>query len=160
MSNAGKIAIVALLTAAVAVAIAFKQGKSSSNGDQVAVQTTNIGSETSPSEPQTDIPAEKPQSAQALPRLIDLGAGKCVPCKMMMPILEELRQEYKGKLEVTVIDITKDTAAAEQYDIWVIPTQLFFDASGKELFRHEGFFSKEDILAKWAELGIDLTQAR
>ncbi len=90
-----------------------------------------------------------------LPRLVDLGADKCIPCKMMAPILEELRREYEGRLEVTFIDVWKNQDAGRQYGIRLIPTQIFFDASGKELYRHEGFFAKEDILAKWRELGIN-----
>ena len=46
--------------------------------------------------------------------------------------------------------------AGKQYGIEVIPTQIFYDATGKELFRHIGFFAKEDILAKWKELGVEL----
>ncbi|MCX7016387.1 MAG: thioredoxin family protein [Candidatus Sumerlaeota bacterium] len=92
----------------------------------------------------------------ALPRLVDLGAGKCVPCKMMAPILEELKRDHAGRLEVIVIDITEIPDAAKQYNINLIPTQIFYAADGKELFRHEGFFAKEDILAKWKELGVDL----
>jgi thioredoxin 1 len=38
----------------------------------------------------------------------------------------------------------------------MIPTQIFFDTAGKELFRHEGFFAREDILLKWKELGVDI----
>jgi thioredoxin 1 len=75
---------------------------------------------------------------------------------MMEPILEELREEYEGRLQVEFIDVNQDRAAGEAYGIRVIPTQLFFDASGQERFRHEGFMSKEDILAKWKELGVDL----
>lgn len=92
----------------------------------------------------------------SLPRLLDLGAGKCIPCKMMAPILEELREQYRGKLEVVFIDVWENRDAGRQYGIRLIPTQIFFDASGKEVFRHEGFISKEDILAKWDELGIHL----
>ncbi len=88
-----------------------------------------------------------------LPRLLDLGAGKCVPCKMMTPILDELKETYAGQLAVDVIDVWEDQAAGQQYGIRMIPTQIFFDAQGNELFRHEGFISKEDILKKWAELG-------
>jgi thioredoxin 1 len=75
---------------------------------------------------------------------------------MMAPILEELKKEYAGKLEVEFIDVWKNPDAAKQYGIEVIPTQIFHDATGKELFRHIGFFAKEDILAKWKELGVDL----
>ena len=92
----------------------------------------------------------------SLPKLIDLGAGKCIPCKKMAPILEELKAEYAGVLEVEFIDVWQNPGAGDQYGIQLIPTQIFYDAAGKELFRHEGFFSKEDILTKWKELGVNL----
>jgi thioredoxin 1 len=95
----------------------------------------------------------------ALPRLLDLGADKCVPCKMMAPILEELRTEYAGRFEVVFVDVWKNPAAAEPYGLRVIPTQIFFAADGTELFRHEGFFGREDILKTWRELGIDIADA-
>ena len=98
----------------------------------------------------------KPPEKAALPRLVDLGADKCIPCKMMAPILKELTSEYAGKLEVEFIDVWKNPDAAKPYKIKLIPTQIFYDAAGKELFRHEGFFGKEDILKKWKELGVDL----
>jgi len=92
----------------------------------------------------------------ALPRLVDLGADKCIPCKMMAPILEELKEEYKDRMEVEFVDVWKNPDAGKAYGISVIPTQIFYDADGKELFRHQGFISKEDILAQWKELGVDL----
>ena len=95
--------------------------------------------------------AEKPAT---LPRLVDLGADKCIPCKMMAPILEDLKKTYAGKLEVEFIDVWKNQGAGQQYGVRVIPTQIFFDADEKELFRHEGFYSKEDILGKFKELGM------
>ncbi len=95
--------------------------------------------------------------AAKLPRLLDLGAGKCIPCKKMAPVLEELRATYKGRLEVVFLDVWEDPKHADAYGVSTIPTQIFFDAEGKERFRHEGFFSREEILAKWKELGVDLT---
>jgi thioredoxin 1 len=92
----------------------------------------------------------------SVPRLVELGADRCIPCKMMAPILEELRKEYSGKLEVAFIDVWKNRDAARRYGIRRIPTQIFYDASGRELFRHVGFFPKEDILAKWKELGVPI----
>jgi thioredoxin 1 len=92
----------------------------------------------------------------ALPRLVDLGADKCIPCKMMVPILAELEKEYAGQLNVVFIDVWKKREEGARYGIQLIPTQIFFDATGKELFRHEGFYAKKDILAKWAELGVTL----
>jgi thioredoxin 1 len=91
-----------------------------------------------------------------LPRLVDLGADKCIPCKKMAPILSELKSNYVGQLEVEFIDVWKNPDAARPYKVRLIPTQIFFDATGRELFRHEGFFGKEDMLAKWRELGVDL----
>jgi thioredoxin 1 len=91
-----------------------------------------------------------------LPRLVDLGADKCIPCKMMAPVLKELTKEYEGRMTVEFIDVWKNPDAGKAHKINLIPTQIFFDAGGKELFRHEGFFSKKDILAKWKELGVAL----
>jgi thioredoxin 1 len=90
---------------------------------------------------------------QPLPKLLDLGAGKCVPCKMMEPILDELTESFAGKLDIEFIDVWENQPAGQDYGIRMIPTQIFYDAEGNELFRHEGFFSREDILAKWQELG-------
>lgn len=93
-----------------------------------------------------------------LPRLLDLGAKKCIPCKLMAPILEQLAKEYAGRMNVEFIDVwlKANQPAAKKYGIRMIPTQIFFDAAGKELWRHEGFLSKQDILAKWKELKVDL----
>ena len=100
-------------------------------------------------------------AAPELPRpgtvtMIDLGAKSCIPCKRMAPILEKLEAEYRGKADVVFIDVWEKPDAGGPYGIKIIPTQIFFDAEGKELFRHEGFFSKENILGKWRELGVKL----
>jgi thioredoxin 1 len=95
-------------------------------------------------------------TAIKLPRLVDLGADKCIPCKKMAPILSELKSNYVGQLEVEFIDVWKNPDAAKPYNLRLIPTQIFYDANGKELFRHEGFYGKADILAKWQELGVSL----
>jgi len=99
------------------------------------------------------------QAKAGIPRLVDLGAGKCIPCKMMAPILKELKKEYEGRLRVEFIDVWENPEAGKKHGILFIPTQIFYDASGKELSRHEGFMSKEDILTRWKELGVDLTSA-
>jgi thioredoxin 1 len=77
----------------------------------------------------------------------------------MIPVLDALKKEYKGSLEVEFIDVWKTPDAGKQYEIELIPTQIFFDATGKELYRHQGFFSKDDILAKWKKLGVELKAA-
>jgi thioredoxin 1 len=95
--------------------------------------------------------------AGGIPRLVDLGADKCIPCKAMAPILVELRAEYAGRMQVDFIDVWKDPSAGDPYSIYAIPTQIFFGADGKELTRHEGFNSKADILATWKRFGYDFT---
>lgn len=99
-------------------------------------------------------------AAIQLPRLLDLGADKCVPCKKMAPILSELKSNYVGQLEVEFIDVWKSPDAAKPYKVRLIPTQIFYAANGKELFRHEGFYGKADILAKWKELGVNLNKPK
>jgi len=88
---------------------------------------------------------EKAASPPPLPRLVDLGADKCIPCKKMAPILVELKKDYAGIVQVDFIDVWKEPKAGQPYRIRLIPTQIFFDRAGKEVFRHEGFFSREDI---------------
>jgi len=91
-----------------------------------------------------------------LPKLLDLGADKCIPCKMMKPILDELKTEYSGKLDVEFIDVWENPKESEKYGIKLIPTQIFYDPEGKEFQRHEGFMSKEDILATFNQKGMKL----
>lgn len=94
--------------------------------------------------------------AKPIPRLVDLGARKCIPCKAMAPILEQLSTDYAGRLEVKFIDVWQTPEEAQTYRIQMIPTQIFYAADGRELARHEGFISREDILAAWKQLGVEL----
>ena len=91
-----------------------------------------------------------------MPKLVDLGRTFCIPCKRMAPILAELKKEYAGRLDVEFIDVGDNRDAARQYGVRLIPTQVFLDASGTELARHEGFMSRDDILAQWRKLGVEL----
>jgi thioredoxin 1 len=111
--------------------------------------------------PQVEAAGNAVDSAKAntnkRPRLVDIGASKCIPCKMMAPILEDLKKSYEDRMDVEFIDVWKSPDSGKNYGIKIIPTQIFYSTEGKELFRHEGFFGKEDILAKWKELGVDLS---
>lgn len=86
--------------------------------------------------------------------MIDLGADRCIPCKMMAPILQKVKKDYEGRAYIHFYDVWKDRTPAERYRIRVIPTQIFFDQDGKEVFRHEGFMSEADIVAKLKSLGV------
>ena len=91
---------------------------------------------------------------EPLPLLIDLGRGTCIPCKRMKPILEELTEEYKGKAVIKYVDLRFQPEEGRKYGIRLIPTQIFFDAEGNEVYRHEGFMDKESIIAKFREMGV------
>ena len=154
MSKVTKIGIVIALVAVVGIVFVVKQKNKAS---VLPVAATSSNSEaTTDSKPQNLEIQNSVATTANLPRLVDLGAGKCIPCKMMKPILDDLKQEYKEQFQVTFIDVWENPNEAKEYKINLIPTQIFYDASGKELFRHEGFFSKEDILGKWKEFGISL----
>ena len=144
MKTPMKILIVAGLAVAVVAAVAFKEGKRPVESKDAAAAVTTGGA------------SAESASRAPLPRLVDLGAGKCIPCKKMAPILEELKKDYAGRMEVEFIDVWKNPDAGKAYNVEMIPTQIFYDASGKELFRHVGFFGREDILAQWKQLGVDL----
>jgi len=86
--------------------------------------------------------------------MVDLGAKKCIPCKMMAPIIEELTREYQGRAAIVFIDVWEKPEAGPQFGIRAIPTQIFYDAQGKEITRHEGFMDKSSIVSLLVKLGV------
>jgi thioredoxin 1 len=136
MSTASRLVIVGALVLAVAVTVALRRDNAS---------------------PSSGAPASV---AVAVPRLVDVGADRCIPCKAMVPVLEDLRREYAGRLRVDFIDAWKHPEQAEPFNVYGIPVQIFLDPSGRELYRHIGFFSKDEILATWRRLGFSLTSEK
>ena len=180
MNQTWKVAIVVVLIVSVIAVLNIKRNKSE-QGAGTNTETTSAANE--PSQPEEYVIEDVPRPAdidsqstseiaasiddqaqpdelvkKELPLLLDLGSDECIPCKEMAPILEELKTEYAGKFKVEFLDVRKDPMSGTAYNIKLIPTQIFFDASGEELFRHEGFYSKDDILSKWKELGLDMTK--
>lgn len=147
-----KFLIILALAIAVVGAMALKRSKDTPNASPLA-SAASTPAESSGAKASVTTGA-------TLPKLLDLGAGKCIPCKMMAPILEGLKKEYAGKMDVEFIDVWQNPEAGKKYGIEMIPTQIFYDASGKELFRHVGFMGKEDILGKWKELSVDLSDGK
>lgn len=92
--------------------------------------------------------------ASGKPTVADFGARSCIPCKRMAPILEELNNELKGKANVLFSDLTESRDVANPYRIQMMPTQIFFDAKGKEVKRHIGFMDKADILKELKAVGM------
>lgn len=76
---------------------------------------------------------------------VELGSVNCIPCKKMQPVMASIEKKYAGQVKVTFYDVWKDDAPAKKYGIDLIPTQVFLDAGGKELMRHQGFYPEEDI---------------
>jgi thioredoxin 1 len=179
MNKIWKIIIVLLLASAVVAVVAVKRAEKKEQKKPVTTAETQKAYEINevnlpaakPAEPNNaplvmtvnvvePVPAASLVEPKKLPRMIELGSDQCIPCKMMKPIIEELTSEYKGKLQVEFYDVWKDPTVGQKFGIRVIPTQIFIDPNDKELFRHEGFFSKEDILAKWKSLGFDFSRVK
>ncbi len=90
--------------------------------------------------------------AAELPKLVDVGADKCIPCIQMAPILDSLAEDFAGRLDVEFVDAWKNGEEAAKHGVRMIPTQIFYAEDGRELCRHTGFYGREDILDKWLEL--------
>ena len=86
--------------------------------------------------------------------LVDLGANACIPCKLMAPIMTKLEKDYQGKAAVVFVDVWKFPEQAKPFNIQVIPTQIFYDKTGKEVSRHEGFMSEKDIVSQLKKMGV------
>jgi thioredoxin 1 len=91
--------------------------------------------------------------ASGKPFLVDFGANSCLPCRQLRPILNELVKEYSGKAKILVIDVYNYQHLAKEYKIQALPTLVFFDNKGKEVFRHPGAMNKDQIVAKLKEIG-------
>ena len=142
MKKPVRIALIGVVLVAVVVTLALKQGRRGSAADGAS--------------PETSVALEVPAAESRLPRLLDLGSDQCIPCKKMAPILNGLAKDFEGVFQVEVIDVKHDRAAAMRHGIRGIPTQIFYDRDGVERYRHQGFMSRESILAKWRELGVEV----
>jgi len=106
------------------------------------------------SEPALDRRFPKDIAKISLPKLLDFGRGKCIPCKKMAPILQELSEEYKDRVIIKIIEIDQEKELTRVNQIRLIPTQIFFDSKNKEIFRHEGFMYKEEIKKVFEKMGV------
>jgi thioredoxin 1 len=87
---------------------------------------------------------------------VELGSVRCIPCKKMMPIMEEIKKKYKGQVKVVFHDVWTDEGKPfiKKYKVRLIPTQIFYDRDGKEYFRHEGFFPKDELVKVLQKQGV------
>lgn len=172
MKNGAKIAIVVVLGVAVAATFVLRGSKraeyvalpeapaaATSAAQGAAVQEPAlVGAATAETVPAKSATAPPPGVVAALakPRMLELGSMRCQACLEMAKVLDALRASQGAKLQVDFIDVFEEPAAADRYKISLIPTQILFDAAGKEIFRHTGYFGHDDILAKFRDLGVKL----
>ena len=86
--------------------------------------------------------------------LIDLGKKTCTQCKMMAPILEKLEKKYKGRAAVVFINLLDDPEQQYRFRLKALPTQIFFNPEGKEVYRHTGFMSEKAIIEQLNKMGV------
>ena len=134
------------------VLILFTFAACSQNNDEKT--TTAPGDIEEAAESELIVTAEILDFSKHKVTFIEVGADKCIPCKAMQPIMSEIAKEYRGKIQVVFYDVWKFPAYARKYGVQVIPTQVFFNPAGKEIFRHTGIFPKEDIISMLKEKKI------
>lgn len=148
MRPLARLLVLAAVAAAIGGALALKRATRSA--EQALLPVPLVSAEV-PADP---VPPSYETTGPGLPRLVALGAGKCIPCKAMAPIRAELRAEYAGALALDFYDVWENPTAGRYFRIRAIPTLIFYDASGKELARREGYMPKADILATMEQLGL------
>jgi len=123
-------------------------------GQQVGLKINNRLFAQTTSEPVTNTDQDlKIALISGKPVLVDFGSNKCIPCRQLRPILKEVEKEMAGKAHVLVIDVYNFGKLARENRVQLIPTLIFFDSSGKELFRRMGVWDKDSIVKKLKEGG-------
>jgi thioredoxin 1 len=156
MSSKSIIGIVAVLVTLLGTIVLIQQYQADQRTNKAAVALDSMGERAAHESGAILDSHLLPGNPSPLPRMVDLGADNCVPCKLMAPILQELKVEYAHVFATHFIDVWKNPAAGLQFGVRLIPTQIFYDRDGRELFRHEGFMSKQDILTQWKRLGVNV----
>ena len=98
------------------------------------------------------IQAQGAAPAKGKPALYEFGAKYCIPCKEMQKVMADLKPQYSDQVELRMVYADEEKPLFEQYKIVLIPTQVFLDASGKEVDRHMGALSQEEVVKKLKEL--------
>ncbi len=76
---------------------------------------------------------------------IELGSITCVPCKQMEKVLEATEEKYGDQIEVIFYDIMKDRSKSKEYNVRIMPTQVFLNSDGKEIHRHIGYYPQKQL---------------
>ena len=100
-----------------------------------------------------DNPVDKAR-ASGRPSMVDFGADGCRPCEKMKPVLATLKEKYAGKADIVLVHARNEMVLFTRFRIQSIPTQIFYDKGGKEVFRHTGYYSQREIESKLKEMGV------
>ena len=160
MTTQLRIIIVVAMVAAVAGVLYVKAGeKDTAVEEVVAMSLPDASADVSAEATTLDTTAAAETSTAGKAKLMCFGAEKCVPCRMMIPVREALAEAYSDTLTVEFVDVWKDRSAGASKNIRVIPTAIFIDAEGNEVYRQEGYMDKDTIVAKFKEHGVSLEKA-
>lgn len=85
---------------------------------------------------------------------VEFGGRTCIPCQQMQPILKRLIAEHGDALEIVNLYLEDDPPAVPRFGIQLMPTQILFDGSGKEVLRHLGLWGEEELRKALADLGV------
>jgi len=98
--------------------------------------------------PEATLTQESVKTDEIKVTFVELGSVRCIPCKQMQPIMKEIEEEYKGQVKVIFYDVwtAEGKPYIKEFGIRAIPTQVFLDKDGKEYFRHQGFFAKDELI--------------
>jgi thioredoxin 1 len=86
--------------------------------------------------------------------MLELGSEGCIPCEQMKPVMQKLSTDYQDRLEVVSVDVRKDRSAAQRFHVFAIPMQVFLDKNSKEIHRHFGYYSYEEIIPVLKKMGL------
>ena len=151
------LAWVAAMVVTVASAMMLVVTGCSRNSQEVSKATATATEQAAPSvdtKPDQKLKAIASGSNE-LPAMVEMGADWCPPCRRMKPIVESLKEEYDGKVDIVYIDVDRYKDIAREYQVQSIPVQLFFDENGKQVFRHVGFFSEKQIKSQFSDMGVE-----
>lgn len=171
-----KILIPSLILIVITGIFIYKRVEENKQNNQIITQNTN---EESLPLAISSVDLENIKS-HGLPFVIDFGSDSCKPCKAMAPVLETLHEEWQGKAIVHFVDVWKNTSAANDFPVSLIPTQVFYNADGtpfvpsdelskeipftmysskatdEHLFTvHEGGITEEEMRKIFMEMGVE-----
>lgn len=103
------------------------------------------------SDPKINLPS---LLTKRVPILLEFGRGWCKPCKYMKPILDDMSAAYAGKAIVMTVDMDVNKDMVRDFNIRLMPTQVFLTPDGREFRRNEGTLEREGIMQIFAQMGV------